>query len=646
MTGIRETRDFFLCCISVIYLIAFSSLYVQIPGLYGDNGILPAKLAMEDKEISSWEEILEGQPTLLRLMPKLGLSTETGMDLICLLGILISFCCVVFSTARDMVSFTLLWMMYLSLYQVGQTFLWFQWDILLLETGFLTILVAPLNLQFLSSRHHHHDRITLWLVRWLLFRLMFASGVVKLTSGCPTWWGLTALTVHFESQCIPTALAWFWHHLPQWFLKLSCVATYVIEIPIPLMFFSPVKSMRMFAFYSQIALQMLIIVTGNYNFFNLLTIALCISLVEDDFIKRHKVKKLPRIQSYFNWIFSLVVYGSLIYQIVMQFSLRILFSPSFEIKSKIAFSKEQFSGWLENLVPVTIILGAVSLGYHIVSSLFRCLVKEKGIWKLWSLAQCAVMAIVAVAMFSLSLVPHSVLEKNTQRYVSPDLHRYKSYLKDYHLTNSYGLFRRMTGVGGRPEVIIEGSNSVESGWKEYEFYYKPGNISRVPPIVAPHQPRLDWQMWFAALGSYQHNTWFVHLIYRLLTGQREVLDLIQHNPFPDKPPKFIRAKLYHYHFTGQTKKDKWYSKKNWWVREEKSEYFPALEKDNTSLKDYLKRTGLVMVDKQKSTKQGVTWLGFCVDYIRQLIGQPEGFSFVITITGTAVLANVFSFIFK
>lgn len=77
-------------------------------------------------------------------------------------------------------------------------------------------------------------------------------------------------------------------------------------------------------------------------------------------------------------------------------------------------------------------------------------------------------------------------------------------------------------------------------------------------ISAPHQPRLDWQMWFAALGSYQHNTWFVHLIYRLMTGQREVLELIQYNPFPNKPPKFIRAKLYHYHFTGQTKKDKWY----------------------------------------------------------------------------------------
>ncbi|XP_062591201.1 lipase maturation factor 2-like isoform X1 [Saccostrea cucullata] len=643
MTSIKETRDFFLWCIAVIYLIAFSSLYIQIPGLFGDNGILPAKLTLNSKEISSWEELLEGQPTLLRLMPRLGLDTETGMDLLCLCGILISFCCVVFSTTRDMISFTLLWMIYLSLYQVGQTFLWFQWDILLLETGFLAVLLAPFNMQFFSS-HHQHDRITLWLVRWLLFRLMFASGVVKLTSGCPTWWGLTALTVHFESQCIPTPFAWFFHHLPVWFLKLSCVVTYVIEIAIPLLFFSPVKSMRMFAFYSQILLQILIIATGNYNFFNLLTMALCVSLVEDDFFKRSKVKKKKSgMQSLFNCVFSFVIYSYFIYQTVKQFSLQASFNPTFEIKSKIAFSKADFFQWLEFIVPWTIVIGAISLGYQILISLVSCLIEEKGlIWKVWSLIQCTIIAIAAAAMFSISLVPYTVIEKGSQLYVSPDLHRYRSYLKDYHLTNSYGLFRRMTGVGGRPEVIIEGSNSVDSGWKEYEFYYKPGNISRAPPIVAPHQPRLDWQMWFAALGSYQHNTWFVHLIYKLLIGQQEVLDLVQHNPFPQKPPKFIRAKLYHYHFTGQTPKDKGYSKKNWWVREEKSEYFPALEKDNTSLIDYLKRSG--MLKSTKKDKKTLTWIGYCVQYIRRLIGQPEGFSFVITVTGTAVMANVFSLI--
>jgi hypothetical protein len=108
------------------------------------------------------------------------------------------------------------------------------------------------------------------------------------------------------------------------------------------------------------------------------------------------------------------------------------------------------------------------------------------------------------------------------------LHYIPAEVKDLHsstvhldLTNSYGLFRRMTGVGGRPELIIEGANDENGPWMEYEFLYKPGHPFRPPPLVAPHQPRLDWQMWFAALGSYEHNPWLVNLIYRLLLGEKD-----------------------------------------------------------------------------------------------------------------------------
>ncbi|XP_046862955.1 lipase maturation factor 2-like [Xenia sp. Carnegie-2017] len=111
---------------------------------------------------------------------------------------------------------------------------------------------------------------------------MFASGVVKLTSGSPTWWELTALNWHYESQCIPTPLAWFAHQLPSWFQRFSVMMTFVIEIPIPFLFFSPIRSLRMFAFYLQVTFQLLIIATGNYNFSNLLTIALCLSLLYDN----------------------------------------------------------------------------------------------------------------------------------------------------------------------------------------------------------------------------------------------------------------------------------------------------------------------------------------------------------------------------
>ena len=98
--------------------------------------------------------------------------------------------------------------------------------------------------------------------------------------------------------------------------------------------------------------------------------------------------------------------------------------------------------------------------------------------------------------------------------------------KHFQIINSY-LFRRMTGVGGRPEVIIEGSDSMNGPWKEYHFMYKPGNMSESPKFVLPHQPRLDWQMWFAALGSYGHNPWFISLLYRILESKTSYFSFLE-----------------------------------------------------------------------------------------------------------------------
>lgn len=150
--------------------------------------------------------------------------------------------------------------------QVGQEFLWFQWDILLLEAGFLCIIIAPFSNSFNHSPSR--DPITLWLVKWLLFRLMFSSGIVKLTSKCPTWWGLTALNYHFESQCLPTPFAWYAHHLPSWLLRLGVVGTYVVEIIIPFFFFGPAV-LRRISFWAQVnipaifSIYALLLITHN-----------------------------------------------------------------------------------------------------------------------------------------------------------------------------------------------------------------------------------------------------------------------------------------------------------------------------------------------------------------------------------------------
>jgi hypothetical protein len=139
----------------------------------------------------------------------------------------------------------------------------------------------------------------------------------------------------------------------------------------------------------------------------------------------------------------------------------------------------------------------------------------------------------------------------------------------FYIVNSYGLFAVMTTT--RYEIIVEGSNDGQT-WLPYEFKYKPGDIKRRPPIVEPHQPRLDWQMWFAALGDYRDNPWFVNFMVRLLEGSPQVLALLAKNPFPGSPPRYIRAELYDYRFTDFAE---WRATGAWWRREFVRLYFPV-----------------------------------------------------------------------
>src|SRR6476469_1626147 len=169
----------------------------------------------------------------------------------------------------------LLWLFYLSLSVVGQDFLSYQWDALLLETGFLAIFLSPLTVREKPAEVSNPPRVMVWLFLWLLFRLMVGSGVVKLASGDPTWHSLTALSYHFETQPIPTPLAWYAYRSPMWLLKLSTALVFVIEIGAPYLILAT-RRLRVLAFVLLTGLQLLVALTGNYAFFNVLSIALCV----------------------------------------------------------------------------------------------------------------------------------------------------------------------------------------------------------------------------------------------------------------------------------------------------------------------------------------------------------------------------------
>lgn len=479
--GYRLTRWIFLRFLGLIYLVAFVSLGVQVKGLVGENGILPAGQFLEAAEKSLGSNAHWYLPTLAWLD-----SSDAFLQLLSWGGAGLSLLLV--RGYLQVPVLIALWTFYLSLVVAGQTFLSFQWDILLLETGFLAIFFAPLQVLPGLSREGAPSTLKLWLLRALLFRLMFASGVVKLTAHDPTWWNLTALDYHYWTQPLPNPIAWYAHQLPEWCQKISILGMFFIELVVPFFIFTP-RRIRFVAAGLLLFFQGLILLTGNYTFFNWLTIALCLTLFDDAFfgrlLPRKLAEKIPR--------------GG---------------KPA-----------------------------------------------RKRLW-MRSLA-----AVFAAAMIFLGLIE---LLRAFEREV-PELERLTRILEPIqplHIVNSYGLFRVMTKE--RPEIVVEGSNDGKT-WSEYEFKYKPGDLRRPPCWVAPHQPRLDWQMWFAALGSRRQSPWFQNFMYRLLQGKPEVLWLLLKNPFPEAPPRYIRATLYEYRFTDFAEKK---AEGAWWRRERRSLFFP------------------------------------------------------------------------
>jgi hypothetical protein len=491
-------RRVFLGLLGLIYGIAFISLWVQITGLAGKNGILPAANLM-----SQAQTVMTADGTGIdryRLLPTLCWfgASDGFLEFQCACGVVLALLLIAGIAPRACLA--LLWLFYLSLATVCREFLAFQWDNLLLETGLLAIFFAPIQLLPQASREKPPSRISLWLLRLLLFKLMFLSGVVKLASGDQTWQSLTALTRHYETQPLPTWIAWYVHHLPLWFQKTSCVLMFLVELVVPFLIFMP-RRVRITGVSALAAFQVLILLTGNYTFFNWLTLALCLLLL-DDFA-------------------------------------------------------------LGKLLPRKLTVSYKNTGRP-VSSVERRL-------------RCVVITLVAVLFVSVSTIQLLLPFRVLPRWMAPvvEVDRWLSPLRSI---NSYGLFAVMTTE--RLEISVEGSDDGRE-WKEYEFPYKPGAVNRRPAFVAPYQPRLDWQMWFAALGDYRQNPWFVNFCVRLLQGSPEVLGLMETNPFPQQAPRYIRARLYDYRFTTREERKRTGA---WWKRTPQGEYLPPISLDMFRLK--------------------------------------------------------------
>ncbi|MFC5723381.1 lipase maturation factor family protein [Streptomyces gamaensis] len=366
-----------------------------------------------------------------------------------------------------------LWAMYLSIVNVGQTWYGFGWESLLLEAGFLAV--------FLGNARTGPPVLVLWLARWLLFRVEFGAGLIKLR-GDPCWRDLTCLYYHHETQPMPGPLSWFFHRLPRPLHRVEVAANHFAQLVVPLGLFAP-QPVASLAAAVIICTQLWLVASGNFSWLNWLAIVLAFAAVDSRALTR--------------------------------------------------------------------VLGVAPPAAPPAPPLWYA----------------ALVLAATVLVAALSYWPaRNLLSRHQRMNMS---------FNPLHLVNTYGAFGSINRA--RYEVVVEGTDAKTLGpetvWREYGFKGKPGDVRRMPRQFAPYHLRLDWLMWFAGISPGYAQPWFGPFVERLLTGDRATLRLLRHNPFPDHPPTYVRARLYLYRFTT------WRELRAtgaWWHRTHAGEFLPPV----------------------------------------------------------------------
>ncbi|KAL7549125.1 hypothetical protein ACHAWF_015627 [Thalassiosira exigua] len=509
MTKTTTLVGIYLKSLGYIFAIAFLSYYAQYPALSSRSGVEPSEGKFRNAFPRLYHHVVESSRC----------DADSFVELISVMGVVLS-TAIASGVALHGSLFIAVVSIYHFLVKLGDTFYSFQWDILLIETGFFTaISLAPwrsLTLETCKRTQAQHE-VGSWPIRFLLFKLMFMSGVVKIQANCPTWQNLTALEYHFATQCLPGPLAWYAHQLHPLILRLGVAATFVIEIPAAFLLISPFVTMRMVGAWMQIILQVLIILTGSYNFFNLLTICLAIPcMIGDEPREKAGYRRSPAPQM-LQWA---VCASFLAWACKEMFTTSYVEDPSDSgrqmIWLKLAVSKDQCNNIVERTTPIAV---TCALVFTLMSGVRSTMKKQSYLSSsVHTLICCLCIATAAVPL--VDLYPRMYqptlwgvqLNRSTWRNIR--IHSSK-------ISHGYGLFRRMTGVGqqqqsidspagwaglppsivARPEIILEAMIDDSEEWRELNFRWKPGALNQRPLQAAPHQPRFDGRMWFAALGE-------------------------------------------------------------------------------------------------------------------------------------------------
>jgi len=515
------SRWIFLRALGAIYFSAFFSLVFQIRGLIGPEGILPAGEYLKSVAEQVGHARYWYAPSVLWFSS--GAHMLTGL---CWVGMAAAVLLLLNLWTRGML--VVCFVCFLSFVSAARDFSGYQSDGMLLEAGFLSLFLAPGGLRPRLGEMQPPVRAALYLVLWEWFRIYFESGVAKMAGGDPEWRNFTAMDEYYQNGPLPTWIGWYVQHFPHWFHGASAFFTLALELVLIWLAFLP-RRFRIALFFVVTPWQIGIILTANYTFLNYLVLVLAFLLLDDRFLMRFCPGQWKRP------LLDLPLTSAGHAHSPASAQLSVLTSPSSPSIDKAPASRDAWrDAWQKNrfwLAPLRVAITAVLL--------------------LWIFYATTAQMLWMIMSAPLPTSPVALLDP-------------------FRIANRYGLFAVMTR--GRYEIEFQGSNDGQT-WIAYPFRHKPQELNKPPRIYAPYQPRLDWNLWFASLGEWRDNPLVLRTQRRLLSNDPDVLALFAANPFPQAPPRQVRAVLWQYWFTSMAEKRE---HGLWWRRELLGLYAPAI----------------------------------------------------------------------
>ncbi len=518
-------RWLFLRAIGLIYFSAFFSLLFQIRGLIGPDGVLPAAEYLDAVAKSAAAARFWYAPTLFWF------STSSHMPMgVCWLGLAASLL-VVFNIFPR-ISLFVCFVSFLSFVAAAGEFSGYQSDGMLLEAGFIVLFVAPMGFRPGLAAMQPPIRAGIFLLLWEWFRIYFESGVAKLASGDPEWRHFTAMDEYYQNGPLPTWIGWYMQHFPHWFHATAAFSTLALELVLVFMLFLP-RRWRIVCFFIVTPWQLVVILTANYTFLNYLVLALGIFLLDDRFLQQFIPERWKQ-----NWTTSPFVRTV---QAVKPGESPNDAPPEArdatdanEMQPESAVQPDWTHSMHHILANVQLTLTCVMFAWLFYASTTLL------VWMLWRSAPLPSGPIVA--------------------------------LEPFRIADRYGLFARMTR--GRYEIEFQGSMDGQT-WTTYQFRNKPQDPHEAPRIYAPYQPRFDWNLWFASLSDWRSDPIVARTEERLLAGSPDVAALFATNPFPEEPPRIVRAVIWQYWFSTREEKR---TQGIWWTRQLLGLYAPTLQR--------------------------------------------------------------------